>query len=526
MSGRDFDLSGRIGRATALPSWDMSPTAFAPLTYHEHPDFPGITQFRCDRLHADLSVSSCASNFRKGNIGPLACRGCATGTMHVSEGFGVDPQVNPSDDAFRLKQVALEASRGLACVRCERTTATAKRFLGHMRLVRGHSLCISCVNREYEFVKQENSKRGRPRIILYGAVITIKRGGKRKTVEIGLRSSRAEVERYVARIYPDAKLLEVEMDGELVVAPSMTVEVPAVIEPRVKPPRKSAARKPLPVSTDEEAFGNEDEPLTPSATVIDADASSEKHEPAVAVPKQPEVSQRPRVIPGSHARNLQSIPHAPGDRFGSLVAIEPGQSTYWRYRCDCGAETVKPIGRVKRGVITKCGYHCAAGKLIEDFSIETLIAFMCDRLGVPSAAIIEERVAALVPKPVTLPSVTRVRLFSRELSRIGFKPKTFYGGGKPGAGTLVPLAPDVGGKALFGCTCGHTFIEHHKRVLRGMVCPGCHSICKPEPTFAQYLTDLHEIRGRIGRAVVGTTAENAIAVGVRAYHRSLTRKPQ
>jgi hypothetical protein len=59
-----------------------------------------------------------------------------------------------------------------------------------------------------------------------------------------------------------------------------------------------------------------------------------------------------------------------------------------------------------------------------------------------------------------------------------------------------------------------------------MDCPECHSIRKPKPTFAQYLVDLHEIRGRIGRAVVGTTAENATACGVRAYHRSLKKIPQ
>jgi hypothetical protein len=71
------------------------------------------------------------------------------------------------------------------------------------------------------------------------------------------------------------------------------------------------------------------------------------------------------------------------------------------------------------------------------------------------------------PVKVTVPpAVAPIRLFSCQLTAMGFKPKTLYGGGKLGSGTLMPLAPDVGVRILVGCSCGHTFIEHHKRVLR------------------------------------------------------------
>jgi hypothetical protein len=57
----------------------------------------------------------------------------------------------------------------------------------------------------------------------------------------------------------------------------------------------------------------------------------------------------------------------PGVRYGKyLVSIEEvpstGQGQIWRFRCDCGNETVKRVSRVKSGVVVSCG-RCNLGRL-------------------------------------------------------------------------------------------------------------------------------------------------------------------
>jgi hypothetical protein len=48
-----------------------------------------------------------------------------------------------------------------------------------------------------------------------------------------------------------------------------------------------------------------------------------------------------------------------GMRFGRLVAIERVENKYgrsqWRFRCDCGNETISSANNVKRGVTNGCG---------------------------------------------------------------------------------------------------------------------------------------------------------------------------
>jgi len=57
----------------------------------------------------------------------------------------------------------------------------------------------------------------------------------------------------------------------------------------------------------------------------------------------------------------------PGVRYGKyLVSIEEvpstGQGQIWRFRCDCGNETVKRVSRVKSGAVVSCG-RCSLGRL-------------------------------------------------------------------------------------------------------------------------------------------------------------------
>jgi hypothetical protein len=48
-----------------------------------------------------------------------------------------------------------------------------------------------------------------------------------------------------------------------------------------------------------------------------------------------------------------------GMRFGRLVAVERAENkwdrTCWRFRCDCGNETIATANHVKRGLIKSCG---------------------------------------------------------------------------------------------------------------------------------------------------------------------------
>jgi len=322
---------------------------------------------------------------------------------------------------------ALEASQGLACVRCERTSTTATRVIGRLRLVLHHTICISCFNRQREILAGSNSKGARPVkwAGLKPTVITIKESRKKRREDIGLTMGYGEAKRHAERRWPECELLKVEIDGEIVepVEPVALVEVPAVSEPQVKTKWKRAARrKPLPVATDAEAFENDDE------TVLN-----------------------------------ESAPLEIAERFDS--------------------EPVTPTAEI--------------------------------------ALIVEPSQPLKVTVP---PAVAPIRLFSRQLVAMGFQPKTLYGSGKPGTGTLMPLAHDLGGKILVGCTCSNSFTVHHKRLLRGLDCPSCGSVPPARMTFADYLRE--RSNAIIFRNVQGSTHEHAIAGAVRAHCRTFrTTKP-
>lgn len=97
---------------------------------------PGVTYFSCERLRAKFPIESCAQMWRQANHekneSRLACKCCPIGAAHAGE---------TSASLSRLKNT-------LICARCHRRAN---------RLVKKH-LCVSCINREYEWLKGRNAK--------------------------------------------------------------------------------------------------------------------------------------------------------------------------------------------------------------------------------------------------------------------------------------------------------------------------------------------------------------------------------
>jgi hypothetical protein len=97
--------------------------------------YPGFMAFSCAKLHASLSVTACADNWK--NRKCISCVGCAIGAEHA----GAPPDKAPASNA--------------SCCRCGRTD---------LRLV-GKVLCVSRFNRTQE------ARRGRVRRGYFPSVI-------------------------------------------------------------------------------------------------------------------------------------------------------------------------------------------------------------------------------------------------------------------------------------------------------------------------------------------------------------------
>lgn len=116
----------------------------ASVRYFESELMPGKPMFRCDRLMASLRVVSCAEMWREANAaGPMPerlfrCRGCSVGAAHAGEADA---------SCHWLRGVPI-------CARCTRTD---------LRLI-GGNICVSCQNRQYEWVKGKNAKGQYPRL--------------------------------------------------------------------------------------------------------------------------------------------------------------------------------------------------------------------------------------------------------------------------------------------------------------------------------------------------------------------------
>ncbi|TAM06396.1 MAG: MarR family transcriptional regulator [Paraburkholderia sp.] len=132
------------------------------LEYFEMPEMPGRRFFKCEPLRASMLVESCAERWTlaqgqtEGKY--QACKRCARGQAHACAA----PDLNVG---------TLKGS--LTCSRCHRQNG---------RLI-GKRLCISCKNREYEWVKGRNAKQTKPVRLppLFKLAIAYMAGGKVRT---------------------------------------------------------------------------------------------------------------------------------------------------------------------------------------------------------------------------------------------------------------------------------------------------------------------------------------------------------
>lgn len=110
------------------------------MEYFERPEIPGKPHFKCEKLNATLAVSNCAVMWRQANHDNkerlARCKSCAIGAVHAGEtAASMSPLMG-----------------SCVCGRCHRTAT---------RLI-GKHLCISCWNRQREWVIGKNSKGTKP----------------------------------------------------------------------------------------------------------------------------------------------------------------------------------------------------------------------------------------------------------------------------------------------------------------------------------------------------------------------------
>lgn len=110
------------------------------VDYFEMAELPGRRYFACGPLRATLDIAACADNWRRANknrhIARLKCRGCQIGAEHAGER-------GANNSPFQGATM---------CGRCHR---------GASRLIHGH-LCVSCYNRQREWLLGKNRKGSQP----------------------------------------------------------------------------------------------------------------------------------------------------------------------------------------------------------------------------------------------------------------------------------------------------------------------------------------------------------------------------
>lgn len=317
MSTRDFRTEFGVKRATLLPLWDDA-NAATNLKYTELDGLPGIKVFSCHRLKASLTATSCASNFADAKH--MACVGCPIGSAH-RDAIAMKPVSMDRYDKAVKDAARWDSNKGIACVRCERTGATATTFVARFRLIKSRGLCVTCYNRQREVEIGVNSKGATPVkwAHLKPTIVTIGVDGKRETLDIGLRGGWSECDRFVKQAHPGAELIEVVIGGEIIPPFSLWLPLPfSPWAPTVKKPLRIADLERRPVEDNA------------------------------------------RRSPGG--RGLVS--DISGERFGELTAIspagfsDPGGNAVWRFRCECGTEKVAVATYVKLGRVKSCG--CAS----------------------------------------------------------------------------------------------------------------------------------------------------------------------
>jgi hypothetical protein len=108
---------------------------------------PGQRHFECARLRALLSTASCADRWAKASLPDMekliTCKRCPVGWKHHEEHH--HPEDLPA-------AAAKEQQRSAVCLRCGRTS---------WRLV-GNVICLSCYNRNREWLRGGLNARGNP----------------------------------------------------------------------------------------------------------------------------------------------------------------------------------------------------------------------------------------------------------------------------------------------------------------------------------------------------------------------------
>lgn len=112
----------------------------ATVVYFEIAEMPGVQRFRCAKLSAELSVASCAKMWRQANHDNVErlerCKTCPVGAVHAGE-------------------TAASMSPFMGQCICARCQARPNRLIGK-------HLCVSCYNRQREYVIGKNSKGSAP----------------------------------------------------------------------------------------------------------------------------------------------------------------------------------------------------------------------------------------------------------------------------------------------------------------------------------------------------------------------------
>lgn len=104
------------------------------------PEIPGRKHFHCDRHRANLSLNACADMWRDANLKKCErraqCKLCPIGAAHAGQD---DANLSPLRNS-------------MVCSRCMQPT---------QRLIKG-LICVSCYNRQREWVLGKNAKGCKP----------------------------------------------------------------------------------------------------------------------------------------------------------------------------------------------------------------------------------------------------------------------------------------------------------------------------------------------------------------------------
>lgn len=121
--------------------WEWS-EGLVMIDYFMIPELPDVQMFTCAKRRASLRVESCADMWREANQQRGTperldlCKNCQLGAEHAG-----------------VKDVSLSPLCGASiCARCQISTK---------RLIKNH-LCVSCYNREREFLIGKNSRGNKP----------------------------------------------------------------------------------------------------------------------------------------------------------------------------------------------------------------------------------------------------------------------------------------------------------------------------------------------------------------------------